>query len=357
MKTNFAYIDDVMDRAVEAMVAAPKLTDADRQIAKQSGQKLVAGFRVHDEKVEKATLDAMVQARTNDIEKFQDHRLRLRKDLQRVGVTPLAVLPRGAWYRICRAAKLYVMSPDSEGRVRLSRPGLQGFMQEAPYTPDVADSFVAANWPLFLEAVMPGFVEACSSNDVLAQLILPDPPKEVTEILIKASARKLMVAAVGEAIRFAQKPSELLKANSHPKDAWAREQGYADYADWLKRDPIIFTESGPAVAVIAQFGDFPIEQAIVDAVVSTGDVIGDGPAETESVRLMPSASVIDAYVTEMSHVVRARSLLDILTGDQRTEYLRLVAAGVLAPGPREAAEQQAQQIVDSAQRIGRGSSN
>lgn len=44
---------------------------------------------------------------------------------------------------------------------------------------------------------------------------------------------------------------------------WEREQRA------IRRDPILYLSMGSAVAIIGQFGDFPIEKEIVDRVAGT----------------------------------------------------------------------------------------
>lgn len=271
MKSNLAYIDDVMDRTIAAEAVTPTLHAVDKQVAADKGKKIIGGFRVRDAGAEQKAVDEIIAKRRSVIEAFMKDRVAVRDKLNGIGITPLAICPTGAWYKICQDTGLFILSADKDGRVGYSRKRLES------YSDKYVDKDANNDWPKFLKNMFP---ENCSVNgsDVKATLMLPDPPEDVAEILCKAQALTLTVAAVSEAIRFLEKPSELIKnAKSNPKDQWAKAQGYEDYADWLKRDPIIFTEQGSATAIIAQFGDFPIEQKVVDAVVSAEGLLATKP--------------------------------------------------------------------------------
>ncbi|MDB5584860.1 MAG: hypothetical protein JWR80_10036 [Bradyrhizobium sp.] len=311
MKTNFAYIDDVMDRAIDAEHAAPNIPDADRADATKKAKKLIGGFRVHDHDAERKSLDDLIAKRRAGIEKFRADRDTIRDQLAAVGVTPLAVCPTGAWHKICLDAGLFILSPDSQNRVGISRKAFEGYTGKSAERN--LDSYALAHWPEMLKLMFP---EGRSLSDgVKATLILPDPPADVAETLCKAQRFTLTVAAVGDAIRFAEKPSELMKAaNTNPKDLWAQEQGYEDYADWIKRDPIIFTEHESATAIIAQFGDFPIEQEVVDAVVKADGLLPKKPQiVTDAATDWLSYNAIDD--TYQSYVRQAMA-------DQQRQYER-----------------------------------
>lgn len=282
MKASLAYIDDVMDRAVEAEHAIPTIPANDREKAAKGAKKLIGGFRVHDHEAETKALDAIIAKRRANIDAFRKDRAAVREVLKGIGITPLAVCPSGAWYKVLRDAGLFVLSPDSKNRVYLDRKAFESYVGKSAERN--VDAFAAAKWGDWLKALMPD--GRSLSSGVSATLILPDPPADVADTLVKAQSLKLTVAAVSEAISFAEKPSELLKAaNSDPRDIWAREQGYEDYQDWVKRDPIVFTEHGTATAIIAQFGDFPIEQEVVDAAVKADTLLADKPQPLETLSI------------------------------------------------------------------------
>lgn len=290
MKTSLAYIDDVMDRAIEAEHGTPTIPKKDQDGAAKRGRKIIGGFRVRDEAAERAALDGMIAKRRDVIQQFRIDRTTIRDTLSKLGITPLAVCPTGAWYKICRETGLIVLAPDAQGRVRINPKFAKDFANKsAERAAAFADGAARTDWPGMLKRMFPDGIEVASSH-VKATIILPDPPTDVADVLCKAQTLKLTVAAVPEAIRMAEKASELMKvANQNPKDLWAQEQGYEDYADWLKRDPIIFTEHGTATAIIAQFGDFPIEKDIVDSATKADDLISDRPRPLEQAGVMMSS--------------------------------------------------------------------
>jgi len=262
MQTNLAYIGDALDRAIEADHASPKIPKSDREAAEKKGRKVIGGFRVRDEGAERKALDDIIAKRRAAIEQFRGDRTKLREKLSGLGITPLTICPVSAWFAICKDAGLFVLAPDAQARVGYSPAGFKDYV-------GVSDSGIEkqakADWPAFLRRMFPEG-RCLPTSSAKATLILPDPPADVSSVLCKAQSLSLKVAAVAEAVNFAEKPSEIAKtANVNPKDLWAQQQGYADYADWLKRDPIIFTEQDTAVAVIAQFGDFPIEKEVVQS--------------------------------------------------------------------------------------------
>lgn len=284
MKTNLAYIDDVMDRAIAGEVTDPKLPAAAKEAAAKKGQRLIGGFRVFDEEAEKRELDALIKQRHKTIEDFKKKRDALRELLGSYKVQPLATLPTGAWHKICLDAQLYRLHPTKEGKVYYNGKALRD-----NYTRKDIDRIVARYPKNFLENIFPGFVMP-ASGAFQATLVLPDPPKEVAGILLRVHEKfAIKVAAVAEAIRLAETPSELWDASGHPRDAWARAQGYEDYADWVKRDPIIYVEDGNVTAIIAQFGDFPIEKETVDQVVAASEMFLESPLTT----LSPTNADID----------------------------------------------------------------
>ena len=92
-----------------------------------------------------------------------------------------------------------------------------------------------------------------------AKVTLPTPPVEVAEIILKAhkAGMRLRVAAEADAISFDLQ--EVFQQNYQLE--LAREEA-------ARRDPIIYVQSRDdvyvgAVAVLAQFGDFPIERAVI----------------------------------------------------------------------------------------------
>ena len=125
-------------------------------------------------------------------------------------------------------------------------------------------------WEARLQALFPNGRSTSSDtedNSVAIRLILPRPPADIAAILLKARDLDLKVAAVSEAIMFAESPEHAF-LRVHEGLAETDREELRRYEEMM-RCPIIYIERGSAVAIIAQFGDFPIEQKVVDEVVSS----------------------------------------------------------------------------------------
>lgn len=96
------------------------------------------------------------------------------------------------------------------------------------------------------------------------QIRLPDPPRDVAETIrrLAASPLALRIAVVPEAVTFARPLSETLIESKRQHDAAMRELR-------LAFDPIIYIERGAAVALVAQYGEFPIEREVVERVANS----------------------------------------------------------------------------------------
>jgi hypothetical protein len=106
-------------------------------------------------------------------------------------------------------------------------------------------------------------------NGMPVPVVLPTPPAEAIEVLLKAQNFPLSVTLVPEALRFIGAEKRLLDENDN--------QGQIEQAESRRRwairkamaDPIVTTQNDDVVAVIIQFGDFPIEEEVVNAVAKT----------------------------------------------------------------------------------------
>lgn len=292
MKSNLATIENVLDRELDHRHenAESSLTGSDLRQASAAAKRVVAGFELHDDKLERANLDNLIASRRAAITRFRTDRHNVRDHLAVHGVTPLAVVPLVAWNSICDAAKLFRLAPDAYGRVGISANAFRNYIVETLETKRgmFGNTFVAArytmkeaaaagidwdavkDWPAFLLGLLGGFASPTLPTG-FATLVLPVPPADVAAILLKCAGLPLKVAAVAEAISFKETPSELLRREVARREAEARRR------EAIMADPIVYVEHETAVAVIAQFGDFPIEQEVVDAVVRSNDLVGDNP--------------------------------------------------------------------------------
>jgi hypothetical protein len=298
MQTNLAYIDDVIDRAVAAEATTPTIPDSVRAEAKDKAYKVIAGFRIHDDETERKFLDDKTAARKEQIKTFRDDRTKIRAALEKIGVTPLAVVPTSAWLEICLSTKLFILKPGSDGRIAIPVKAFAGYTAK-----QIEHAFKHDKIGL-MQQFFPGGKTASTRDAIMANLILPAPPPEVAAILVKAKDMSLQTAAVSDAIEFAETPTELLN-RSKEKDAGPGKpfRGFKSYEEWLAKCPIIYTEQGTATAVIAQFGDFPIEKAVVDAVVKSDKLL---PEKFEPVEELTTwtTGVYETYRDHMRQMMR-----------------------------------------------------
>lgn len=98
---------------------------------------------------------------------------------------------------------------------------------------------------------------------MLVPVRLPLPPVDMAEILLKAQKFALSVTAVPEAVKFVGVDKILLGEN-------VRVSGIEEEIEATRRalraDPIVMTSYNDVLAVIVQFGDFPIEKEVIDLV-------------------------------------------------------------------------------------------
>ena len=125
------------------------------------------------------------------------------------------------------------------------------------------------------ELCWPNYVEPSDSSAVV-RIELPPPPQDVTERLTKIVSIKVPLSLYvhPEAIAFVDRPETALAGVLAEKqgeriasDEAARARQEAERrARWkaFTADPIVVAECGSAISIIAQYGDFPIEQETVE---------------------------------------------------------------------------------------------
>lgn len=277
-----AYLDRTVTKALEARLAEPA-SDEMKKAASGVGKRVVAGFELHDDDAERAELDRLIGRRNAAIERFHADRRTLEAKLP----TPaLAIVPTIAWNAICMKTRLFRLAPDATGQVRVlvSRKPKQaeplGGFFSGSWTGIGAGRDVkrAEEWHDALLEMLPGYQDVPKQDarqqvfistplPTAATVILPQPPADVAAKLIATTnaGLKLKVAAEAGAIGFKESLGDL------------RKQALSEEARRIAAmaDPIIYTEEGTATAIIAQFGDFPIERAVVEAVVSSANLVPD----------------------------------------------------------------------------------
>jgi hypothetical protein len=122
------------------------------------------------------------------------------------------------------------------------------------------------------KAFLKNFDESTHDSDAIrVRATLPTPPAEVATVLLKMREAKHLrsnmgVAAEPQAWHLEQSLANRI-AMRLSDDVEARR---AAMREAIRLDPIIFYQFGEVVAVVAQFGDFPIEKEVVDKVVEAG---------------------------------------------------------------------------------------
>lgn len=327
-KTSLVYIDEAAGEAIARERETPTLPPEIHEKARRASLQVIAGFKVVDVAAEGKVVDENRIARAKRLDGYCRHREEVRQILGKIGIRPLSILPKTAWNRICAESGLIRLFPNKDGSVLLSdsivrncrefadcfgpsllvlitaavciASGTYGFIEkdypwwgaaitgviwgffslilfgliligkESYYAnwiaPIGSKLFFFANslkpWKKQLETFFPSgaSIRGISSNtaSIEAKIILPDPPTDVQEILLRSQDLNLCVAATAEAIRFSEVPGVLFGRE------YARRVKSGEYAD-----PIIFLEHGEAIAVIAQFGDFPVEREVVHRVMNS----------------------------------------------------------------------------------------
>lgn len=133
------------------------------------------------------------------------------------------------------------------------------------------------------EHLFPGKISPRDSKMMIG-IKLPEPPIDVAEILLKARRLDLKVAVTSEAICFTESFHQMFldeDARVRKEKARLAEEAQRRFQAQVEErrraailaDPIVYYEHGAAVAILAQFGDFPIEQAVVDMVMNSEQLI------------------------------------------------------------------------------------
>lgn len=323
MRTDLAVIDHTVDKALTALTENIIHTPDQKVAAAKAARTIVAGFQVHDDEAEKTYLDNLIAGKRKAVETFRADRKKVRDELSVLGLTPLAVVPTVAWEAICIQAGLFLLAPDARGQVKLNRNGFipvtDRLNTQAKREAAILD-WVKHNYVGFLKAMLPGQREPVHQS-MIATLVLPQPPEDVAKTLLKARKRNLKVAAVAEAISFAETPVQLYRAEI------ARQDAERAMLEAIRRDPIIYTEEGTASAIIAQFGDFPIEQEVVEFVINSDNLISEKPTLAE-VTTGGASTMSELYRQQMQ--ARNQMLQGQLS--QQYGYQTYVGGGVTSAG-------------------------
>jgi len=314
--SSLAYINA---RATSAVDARIPLTDEENALIEQTETPIVsvAGFPVVDTQWHDREREKRIRENGSRLALYRKDVQDVTAELAARDIVPLAVLPSSAWKRICDNAGIYRLFVNERGEVgihdfwssagdrqrfeagwslvclltfvasfsamiavaRLVTPSshredlallaLPMLLISAALGTGAATAYVSRSicrfvnrashkellalcFPAYTDGTHPGLQKIALTR---ARIALPEPPPEVTALLARARGLELFTAAEPDAIRFVESPTDLL--NRLRKE----------HEERLRADPIIYLQHGSAVAIIAQFGDFPIEQRVVDEVL------------------------------------------------------------------------------------------
>lgn len=299
-KTNLAYIDSRMNHLIQAELKSP--TPHVEHSTQALKPRVIAGFEVNDRKLTGRLLDEAREKRQQVVKRYVKQKKALLEEFQSIGVEPLAVLPTVTFESICKASDLYFVpkrmrsgvnpvaflswvydvEPASDGimtameRIRRVKPKVdktvEGYMKLRTHGQLIRELMTGEPTQTDIKptAEVLRFNRRWSSDvdGAVWDLLLPVPPEEVAEKLIRAADAdmELRTVAVYDAIDFVGGIKPILhRVNGNFEDYRQEEQ---ERIDWIRNDPIVYVPRGTVTAVVAQFGPFPIEQEIVDKVTA-----------------------------------------------------------------------------------------
>lgn len=332
MKSNLALLEKVVDTAVAHELGEPAKHEEVFANINPQRHRHVAGLRVVSNAARDAATDPEAAKLFRDLNQFRADSKIIKDKLARVEVAPIAILPRTAWERLCDRTKLYRFKPSREGRVRIATKvienahreaasahvkslspawslivppiviGLAYFLYHAGASYDLAiilglfgSMFGVAGTFLWLthrhfdtqdqleRQIIRAKIESAIKSNTIVELLwptcrepeegerhatlrifLPDPPEDVQKTLVAAERGEalLQLAVVGDAITLRDDPLDALL--HHRQREIEKER-----ATYALLDPIVYVTEGSAVAIIAQYGDFPIEQEVINEVVNS----------------------------------------------------------------------------------------
>lgn len=320
-KTSLAYINSTFEEVLDKQItAAPASVKA--RAAKES-VRTIAGFAIADPAAESRVINKHLES----MKAYALNRASLIAELSKKGIPVLATLPTDLWDKICTASDLIRFTPDAHGRVSIEE--LHGTTEELFRKSETTTLItVATTMALLFGAVamylftptrplqwmaMSGIWVAASAMSTLlitaifgttlakkmfrAKLTwtgeaglsklfkftgangynnqigisLPTPPADVAQTLLTASSAgyQLKVAAVREAVTYIPSLQDTMVNTNHRRLRELEEEArIRAIEEARRRDPIVYIESHGVIAVIAQFGDFPVEKALIDKLVA-----------------------------------------------------------------------------------------
>lgn len=279
------YLDTTLNEAVMAELKNPELSQ-ERLGKVPENRTLIAGLTVISSKA--TGYSKAVERRRTRLKEFRLDREEATLELIDIGIEPLGIVPIVALEHLFAEGGLIRLAPDRNGRVRIKADTKvhKALLARKNLKPKELCEI------LFPNGVMPdektgresvrisdgygGYDYRSYDRTTMIRVGFPEPPLDVQQVLHKARKLELKVAAVPEAILFAEDPVPVVARHlkkiedAKEQDRKQVEARRRELEEARKRalryDPIIYTEFGTAAAVIAQFGDFAIEKKIIEAI-------------------------------------------------------------------------------------------
>lgn len=315
-KTSLSHIDKSFNEVLEQQAVAG-IPASVKKRADAVSTRSVSGFVMPDP----ATRAKVINTHLESMKKYAVDRAAVITDLTKLDIPVLATLPKAVWNNICKSSGLVQLCPAENGTVRIDATEIEKKLSQVAELKTLWGALIVGvivsyitmyfgltpettgQWTIFaMFCGIPGLLVtgillgvgigeplqyllfarsvrrlgetglmklvSFGGNSYPTQLRLPDPPKDVCETLLKASTARLsiQIAAVPEAISFNPSLKAIVYATQAKRKA--EEAIEAARLSALRADPIVYIERNGVIAVIAQFGDFPIEQALIDKLVS-----------------------------------------------------------------------------------------
>lgn len=323
-------LDEIVDTAVSYELGDADASALERVGISPRRTRTVAGLTIVARSVRDASADPVYAAQLDGLRLYRLQRQYLLEKCKRIGIEPLAVLPAKTWDAVAKRYELYRFTPtgnqvlasfnvlhhmiDEEVR-RLASEEVPRMRKRSWLHAGAAAALTASGaalgnylgyltplayaW-LILPIVMKG-IGACyiseyrNSRDAknkhgaaaaknvvasvladggmhkllwphgteeekgeLVEIQLPNPPAEVQEQVARLEQAHMKIGVAADKAAIGISGDALSKAL---------------YGSWVAqlpqlKDPIVFVQEGNAVAIIAQYGDFEVERAAIQEIVS-----------------------------------------------------------------------------------------
>ncbi len=319
-----AKLGEIADEAISIEEKEPTLPATVRANAIQSATLRIAGFAVIDNDALNQSIESSKETRRQTLARYRSDRDKIREQLSSFGIPVLTVVPAKAFRRLCDESGLVTLSPHtSDENVIYPQRLIREFKEK---TFDISSTILGlASASVGILTLVYTCIEAgdlltlghfskllvgSAIVSVIASMIFGIPQKSMRDLLtrylinnfckrpmkeILSELQKVDTGSRGRKISFnLPKPPEdvavtLLRANSYNLPLWVaadpsalsfdvpieallqdemnRQEERRKMMPLLEHDPIVYVIQGEAAAIIAQFGDFAIEEEVMQKVM------------------------------------------------------------------------------------------